>query len=180
MYRGKVKIITDDVFNHLRSQIVMSNEDRMGLRRPQYAFTEQDVAIIKSQAGLNSFTLMLKQWIEKSQQDVGQVNNPDFNPVEFDGFRKEAGLNSFTLTPKQWIEKTNAIGIVSKAGRYGGTYGIAKCDTFKAVFTQQVVSQLIQIPLGQNVTKNLPDEFRSSLPSIEEIEAELSGMEESQ
>ncbi len=51
-----------------------------------------------------------------------QLNNPSFNPVEFDGFKKEAGLNSFTLTPKQWIEKTAAIGIVSKAGRYGGTY----------------------------------------------------------
>jgi len=65
-------------------------------------------------------------------------------------------------------------------GRYGGTYGIAKCDTFKAVLAQQVVSQLIQIPWGQNITKNLQDEFRSSLPSIEEIEAELSGVEESQ
>ena len=50
-----------------------------------------------------------------------QINNPDFNPVEFDGFRKQAGLNSFTLTPKQWIERTGAIGIQSKAGRYGGT-----------------------------------------------------------
>lgn len=51
-----------------------------------------------------------------------QLNNPNFNPIEFDGFRNEAGLNSFTLTPKQWIDKTNAIGIKSKAGRYGGTY----------------------------------------------------------
>ncbi len=50
------------------------------------------------------------------------LNNSDFKPVEFDGFRKSSGLNSFTLTPKQWIEKTNAIGIISKAGRYGGTY----------------------------------------------------------
>ena len=50
------------------------------------------------------------------------LNNPDFNPVEFDGFKKQAGLNSFTLTPKQWIETTGAIGIISKAGRYGGTY----------------------------------------------------------
>jgi hypothetical protein len=48
-----------------------------------------------------------------------QLNNPDFKPVEFDGFRKLAGLNSFTLTPKQWIDKTNAIGLVSKPGRYG-------------------------------------------------------------
>jgi KilA-N domain len=51
-----------------------------------------------------------------------RINNPDFKPVEFDGFRKQAGLNSFTLTPKQWIERTNAIGIISKPGRYGGTY----------------------------------------------------------
>jgi len=51
-----------------------------------------------------------------------QLYNPDFKPVEFDGFKKQAGLNSFTLSPKQWIEKTGAIGLVSKAGRYGGTY----------------------------------------------------------
>jgi hypothetical protein len=50
------------------------------------------------------------------------LNNPNFKPVEFDGFRIQAGLNSFTLTPKQWIEKTAAIGIVSRAGRYGGTF----------------------------------------------------------
>jgi len=51
-----------------------------------------------------------------------QLNNPAFNPVEFDGFRKLAGLNSFTLTPSQWIQKTRAIGIISRPGRYGGTY----------------------------------------------------------
>ncbi|MDY0296950.1 MAG: KilA-N domain-containing protein [Acidobacteriota bacterium] len=51
-----------------------------------------------------------------------QLNNPAFNPIEFDGIRKQAGLNSFVLTAKRWIDATNAIGIVSKAGRYGGTY----------------------------------------------------------
>ena len=50
------------------------------------------------------------------------LNNPDFNPVEFDGIKMQAGLNSFTLTPKRWIEATGAIGISSRAGRYGGTY----------------------------------------------------------
>jgi|TARA_B110000967_G_scaffold93985_1_gene96627 hypothetical protein len=50
------------------------------------------------------------------------LHNPDFNPVEFDGIRKQSGLNSFTLTPKQWIKKTAAIGLQSKAGRYGGTF----------------------------------------------------------
>ena len=51
-----------------------------------------------------------------------QLHNPGFNSVEFDGIKMQAGLNSFTLTPKQWIEKTGATGIISKAGRYGGTY----------------------------------------------------------
>jgi len=51
-----------------------------------------------------------------------KINNPNFNPIEFEGFKNDAGLNSFVLTPKQWISKTNAIGLVSKSGRYGGTY----------------------------------------------------------
>ena len=51
-----------------------------------------------------------------------RINNKDFNSIEFDGIKNQAGVNSFILTPKQWISATNAIGIVSKAGRYGGTY----------------------------------------------------------
>ena len=49
------------------------------------------------------------------------LHNPNFNPLEFEGFRKEAGLNAFTLSPTRWIESTNAIGLVAKSGRYGGT-----------------------------------------------------------
>jgi hypothetical protein len=48
--------------------------------------------------------------------------NPEFKPLEFEGFRKEAGLNAFTLSPKKWIESTAAIGLVAKSGRYGGTF----------------------------------------------------------
>ena len=48
--------------------------------------------------------------------------NPNFNRVEFEAFKSQAGLNSFVMTPQKWIENTNAVGIVSKAGRYGGTY----------------------------------------------------------
>jgi hypothetical protein len=50
------------------------------------------------------------------------IYNANFKPLEFEGFRKQAGLNSFVLTPKKWIESTNAIGIISKPGRYGGTF----------------------------------------------------------
>ena len=50
------------------------------------------------------------------------MHNPDFKPIEFDRFKNEAGSNAFTLSPQKWIEKTKAIGIVSKPGRYGGTF----------------------------------------------------------
>jgi hypothetical protein len=50
------------------------------------------------------------------------LNNPDFKGVEFDTFLNEAGFNRFNMTPRKWIEATNAIGIISKAGRNGGTY----------------------------------------------------------
>ena len=52
-----------------------------------------------------------------------QLNNENFNRVEFDTFKNEAGSNAFVLTPQKWIDKTNAIGIISKSGRYGsGTF----------------------------------------------------------
>ncbi|MCI9624869.1 MAG: KilA-N domain-containing protein, partial [Lachnospiraceae bacterium] len=51
-----------------------------------------------------------------------RLHNSDFKPLEFEGFKKQAGANAFTMSLKKWIETTDAIGIVSKAGRYGGTY----------------------------------------------------------
>jgi hypothetical protein len=50
------------------------------------------------------------------------MNNPNFKPIEFDGFRNEAGKNAFVLSPQKWISTIDAIGIISKAGRYGGTF----------------------------------------------------------
>ena len=49
-----------------------------------------------------------------------QIYNPVFKPLEFEGFKKQAGLNSFWISPKKWIDTTNAIGLISKSGRYGG------------------------------------------------------------
>lgn len=70
---------------------------------------------------------VIQNWMRSRQtiEFVGlweQLHNPNFKGVEFEAFRKEAGLNSFSLTPQRWITATNSIGIVSKSGRYGGTY----------------------------------------------------------
>ena len=51
-----------------------------------------------------------------------QINNPAFKRIEFDAFKNQAGANSFALTPQKWIETTNAVGVISKSGRYGGTF----------------------------------------------------------
>jgi len=53
------------------------------------------------------------------------LHNPDFNPLEFEGFRSQAGLHAFTMSPTKWITGVSAIGIVTKAGRYGGTFAHA-------------------------------------------------------
>ncbi|MBN1838974.1 MAG: KilA-N domain-containing protein [Campylobacterales bacterium] len=83
-----------------------------------------DIAKHKDDALAND---IIKNWLRNRNtiEFLGiweQLNNPDFKPVEFDGFRKEAGLNSFTMSPTKWINGTNAIGLVAKSGRYGGTY----------------------------------------------------------
>jgi hypothetical protein len=55
-----------------------------------------------------------------------QLNNPNFKLVEFDQFKHEAGANSFVLSPQKWIEATNAIGMISRSGRGGGTFRLRK------------------------------------------------------
>ena len=82
-----------------------------------------DIARYKSDAPDD----VIKNWLRRKDviEFLGlweMLHNEDFKPVEFDGFKKEAGANAFTMSPKKWIENTNAIGIVSKSGRYGGTF----------------------------------------------------------
>jgi hypothetical protein len=70
---------------------------------------------------------IIKNWLRsRSTIDLlglwEKLNNPGFKLVEFDPFRFEAGENAFVLSPKKWIETTGAVGLISKAGRYGGTF----------------------------------------------------------
>lgn len=103
---------------------VLSTEIRVNSVRDEDYISLTDIARYKNQDRTDD---LIRNWLRNRNtlEFLGiweHLNNPGFNPVEFDGFRIQAGLNSFTLTPKQWIEKTGAIGIQSKAGRYGGTY----------------------------------------------------------
>ncbi len=95
-----------------------------------YSYNEEDYICITDIARYKNADRtddLIRNWLRNRNtlEFLGiweKLNNQNFKPVEFDGFKMQAGLNSFTLTPKQWIEKTGAIGLVSKAGRYGGTY----------------------------------------------------------
>ena len=85
------------------------------------------------------------------------IHNPDFKVVEFDHFKKEAGLPTFTMSVSNWIEKTGAIGIISKAGRYGGTYAhkdiaFEFCSAISPMFKLYVIKEyqrLVEIERSQ-------------------------------
>lgn len=71
--------------------------------------------------------IVINNWLRNKDniQFLGlweSMYNPNFNPIEFERFKNEAGSNAFALSPQKWIKKTNAIGIISKSGRYGGTF----------------------------------------------------------
>ncbi len=80
----------------------------------KYRNSETPADIVKNWLRSRSTIELLGLW-EK-------LHNPDFKLVEFDQFKNQSGANYFVLSPKKWIETTNAIGLISKAGRYGGTY----------------------------------------------------------
>ena len=70
---------------------------------------------------------LIEKWLRNKNtiEFIGiweEIYNPDFNSTEFEGIKNQAGLNRFVLSVKQWVSKTGSIGIIAKAGRYGGTY----------------------------------------------------------
>lgn len=88
------------------------------------------------------------------------LHNPDFKPVEFDGFRKQAGLNAFTMSPTKWIENVKAIGIASKAGRYGGTYAHSDiafefASWISAEFKLYIIKDYQRIKTDENIRLSL-------------------------
>jgi len=77
--------------------------------------------------GIENGLALIEKWLRNKNtiEFIGmweEMYNPSFNSPEFEGIKNSAGLNRFILSVKQWIEKTNSIGIIAKAGRYGGTY----------------------------------------------------------
>ena len=107
--------------------------------------------IVKAKGGDARAADIIKNWIRNRStiEFLGTwetLYNPNFKVVEFDHFRKEAGLPTFTMSVSNWIEKTGAIGIVSKAGRYGGTYAhkdiaFEFCSAISPMFKLYVIKE---------------------------------------
>lgn len=92
------------------------------------ANNEQDyISLTDMVRNIENGLALIEKWLRNKNtiEFLGiweQMYNPDFNSPEFEGIKNEAGLNRFVLSVKQWTEKTNSIGVIAKAGRYGGTY----------------------------------------------------------
>ena len=111
----------------------MSKSSKVIVQNTEISFTNKEIGdfisltdIAKYRNSTEPFSI-INNWIRSRStiEFLGlweKLNNPNFKPLEFDRFRNEAGSNYFVLSPKRWIEDTNAIGITSKSGRYGGTY----------------------------------------------------------
>jgi hypothetical protein len=104
----KVREIAVNIFQH-EEQEYISLTDVASFKNPK-----EPKDVVKNWLRNRSTIEFLGLW--------EQINNPDFKGVEFDSFLFDAGSNSFTLSPTKWIDATNAIGIISKQGRGGGTY----------------------------------------------------------
>ena len=100
----------------------------LGTEISYYHYREEDyISLTDMVKNIENGLVLIEKWLRNKNtiEFLGiweEINNPNFNSPEFGGIKSQAGLNRFTLSVKQWAEKTNSIGIIAKAGRYGGTY----------------------------------------------------------
>lgn len=101
-----------------------------------------------------------------------RINNPGFNPIEFERFKKEAGLNRFSLSPKKWVEATCAIGLLSRAGRYGGGTFAHKDIAFEfgswlsAEFKLYLIKEFQRLKEDENNRQKLEWSFQRMLAKV--------------
>lgn len=122
----------------------------------------------------NETSLVISHWLSTryTVEFLGiweKVNNPNFNTTEFSSIRNESGGNGYVLTSKQWIERTNAIGIISSAGRYGGTYAhkdiaFEFATWLSAEFKFWIITEFERLKISEN--KNLEWSAKRELARI--------------
>ena len=113
------------------SRIMVSKNQSIvvqGVEIHLFSNNEEDyISLTDMTHGFDGAEQLIKNWLQnKNTIDFlgvwERLNNPDFNLVEFHQIKIDTGLNSFVMSAKKWIQRTNGIGLVAKAGRYGGTF----------------------------------------------------------
>ncbi len=99
------------------------------------------------------------------------INNAGFKPVEFDQFRTSAGNNYFVLSPQKWIEKTNAVGLISRSGRYGGTFAhkdiaFEFASWISAEFKLYLIKEFQRLKEDESERKSLDWDIKRNLVKI--------------
>ncbi len=103
-------------------------KNKIIVQEQEISITDKDyISLTDMVKNIDNGLVLIEKWLRNKNtiEFLGiweEIYNMDFNSLEFGGIKNEAGLNRFSLSVKQWIKKTNAIGIMAKAGRYGGTY----------------------------------------------------------
>jgi hypothetical protein len=101
-----------------------------------------------------------------------QIHNPTFKGIEFETFKKQAGMNNFSLSPRKWIETTDAIGLISKAGRYGGGTYAHKDIAFEfgswlsAEFKLYLIKEFQRLKIDENKRLALGWDLKRTLAKI--------------
>ena len=109
MNNKRVQVLGTDISLHPQKEEYISLTDIAKYKNPDHP-----ADIIKNWTRSKETIEFLGLW--------ERINNTGFKLVEFDQFRNNAGSNSFVLSPQKWVDDTNAIGIISKSGKYGGTF----------------------------------------------------------
>lgn len=99
------------------------------------------------------------------------INNPDFKGVEFDSFRQQAGSNHFTLSPQKWIDSTNALGMISKSGKSGGTFAhkdiaFEFASWISSEFKLYLIKEFQRLKVEENERKKLGWDLKRDLAKI--------------
>ena len=129
----------------------------------KYRNTSEPFAIINNWIRSRSVIEFIGLW-EK-------LHNPNFKPLEFERFKSEAGSNYFVLSPQRWIESTNSIGIISKSGRYGGTFAhkdiaFEFASWISSEFKLYLITEFQRLKNEESLTKNLEWDFQRVLAKI--------------
>ena len=149
----------------------------LGTEISYYQSNEDDyISLTDMVKNIENGLALIEKWLRNKNtiEFLGvweEIYNPNFNSPEFEGIKNQAGFNRFILSVKQWVEKTNSIGIIAKAGRYGGTYAhrdiaFEFASWISPQFKLYLLKEFQRLKIEENERKELGWDVKRSLVKI--------------